>query len=94
MRLKNPFGRDPGPGRNRDGSADARSAGARAATDRPEPPPPPPGFVTGPPDFVGVGAQKAGTTWWFRLIEAHPGVYHDPDQRPELHFFDDSMRVG
>jgi len=41
-----------------------------------------------------VGAQKAGTTWWFRIIEAHPGVYHDPDQRPELHFFDDSMRVG
>ena len=20
---------------------------------------------TGPPDFVGIGAQKAGTTWWF-----------------------------
>jgi hypothetical protein len=37
---------------------------------------------------VGVGAQKAGTTWWFHLITAHPGVHHDPRQRPELHFWD------
>jgi hypothetical protein len=48
----------------------------------------PPGWRTGPPDFVGVGAQKAGTTWWFKLIEAHPRVHAIPDQRPELHFFD------
>lgn len=55
-----------------------------------ETPPPacPPGWLTGPPDFVGVGAQKAGTTWWFRLIASHPDVHQDPDQRPELHFFD------
>ena len=31
----------------------------------------------GPPDFVGVGAQKCGTSWWYSLIAAHPGV-HDP----------------
>ena len=31
--------------------------------------------VTGPPDFVGIGAQKAGTTWWFDAICAHPEVY-------------------
>ncbi len=54
----------------------------------PEPPPCPPDWNIGPPDFVGVGAQKAGTTWWFRLIAAHPGVYQDDGQRPELHFFD------
>lgn len=48
----------------------------------------PPGWSTGPPDFVGVGAQKAGTTWWFRLVEAHPDVHQDPNQRPEIHFFD------
>jgi predicted O-methyltransferase YrrM len=29
---------------------------------------------TGPPDFVGVGSQKAGTTWWFDLITQHPHV--------------------
>jgi hypothetical protein len=54
----------------------------------PVPPPCPPGWLTGPPDFVGVGAQKAGTTWWFHLIAAHPRVHQDPGQRPELHFFD------
>jgi hypothetical protein len=42
----------------------------------------------GPPDFVILGAQKAGTTWWFRLIEAHPGVVQPETQRPELHIFD------
>ncbi len=52
------------------------------------PPDCPPGWRTGPPDFVGVGAQKAGTTWWFRLIEAHPAVHAIEGQRPELHFFD------
>jgi len=54
----------------------------------PEAPPCPPGWRVGPPDFVGVGAQKAGTTWWFRLIASHPRVHQDQDQRPELHFFD------
>ena len=26
----------------------------------------PPGWRTGPPDFVGVGAQRCGTSWWYR----------------------------
>jgi hypothetical protein len=70
----------------------------RRASDRPgaaawlktEPAPPacPPGWTVGPPDFIGVGAQKAGTTWWFHLIAAHPDVYHSPELRPELHFWD------
>lgn len=54
----------------------------------PEAPPCPPGWEVGPPDFVGVGAQKAGTTWWFRLVSSHPRVHQDENQRPELHFFD------
>ena len=54
----------------------------------PKPPVCPPGWSIGPPDFVGVGAQKAGTTWWFHLITAHPEVYQDPGQRPELHYWD------
>jgi hypothetical protein len=48
----------------------------------------PEGWSTGAPDFVIFGAQKSGTTWWFRLIEQHPGVFQPKNQRPELHFFD------
>lgn len=54
----------------------------------PDYPPCPEGWHTGPPDFVIFGAQKSGTTWWFRLIEQHPGVVQPKNQRPELHFFD------
>lgn len=54
----------------------------------PEYPACPEGWTTGAPDFVIFGAQKSGTTWWFRLIEQHPGVVQPANQRPELHFFD------
>jgi hypothetical protein len=39
------------------------------------------------PDFVGVGVQKAGTSWWFRLLCAHPDVDANPEAK-ELHHFD------
>ena len=52
-----------------------------------EPPECPTGWRTGPPDFVGVGAQRAGTSWWYRAIEDHPGVARIEDQAKELHFF-------
>ncbi len=42
----------------------------------------------GPPGYVGVGAQKAGTSWWNRLIQAHPDVVDAGGQPKELHFFD------
>ena len=42
---------------------------------------------TGPPDFVGIGSQKAGTTWWYDAICAHPDVYHRGDIHKERHFF-------
>jgi hypothetical protein len=32
----------------------------------------PEGWHIGPPDFVGIGVQKAGTTWWWKLLERHP----------------------
>lgn len=51
----------------------------------------PPGWRTGPPDFVGVGAQKAGTTWWRSLIGAHPDVVLG--ERKELHYFSDYWRL-
>lgn len=38
------------------------------------------------PDFLGIGAQKAGTTWLWENLDAHPEVYM---ARPkEVHYFD------
>ncbi|MGH9177590.1 MAG: sulfotransferase family protein [Acidimicrobiales bacterium] len=51
-------------------------------------PPVPDGLLAGPPDFVGIGVQKAGTTWWSSLIDAHPGVYAHPGFHKERHYFD------
>ncbi len=38
------------------------------------------------PDFLGIGAQKAGTTWLHAQLAAHPDVWVPPPK--ELHFFD------
>ena len=48
----------------------------------------PPEWHTGPPDFVIIGAQKSGTTWWQGLVEAHLQVVRPGGQRRELHYFD------
>jgi hypothetical protein len=45
----------------------------------------PQGMTTGPPDFVGVGVPKAGTTWWFSLLMAHPDIHVQYDK--ELMYF-------
>ena len=42
----------------------------------------------GPPDFVGVGTQRSGTTWWFALLLDHPGIRGPKGARKEVHFFD------
>lgn len=39
------------------------------------------------PDFLGIGAHKAGTTWLHRQLRRHPGLYL-PGK--ELHYFDRS----
>jgi hypothetical protein len=62
----------------------------------PEPLPCPAGAHLGPPDFVGVGIQRCGTTRWFDLIASHPEVALPRGSRPgywsttakELHYFD------
>jgi hypothetical protein len=54
----------------------------------PEQPACPAGWRTGAPDFVGVGAQRSGTTRWFDLIVAHPEIEAPPATRKELHYFD------
>jgi Sulfotransferase domain len=43
------------------------------------------GTAAGPPDFVGVGAQRSGTSWWFSLLVEHPDVARSSK---ELHYFD------
>jgi hypothetical protein len=47
----------------------------------------PPGWRAGPPDFVAVGCGRAGSTWWWSLIEAHPQVVANRLRQKELHYF-------
>lgn len=47
-----------------------------------------PGRQPGPPDFVGIGTQRSGTSWWHSLITAHPHVAELGWGAKELHFFD------
>jgi hypothetical protein len=39
------------------------------------------------PTFIGIGVQRAGTTWLHTLLSNHPDVYM-PTQRKEIRFFD------
>ena len=38
-------------------------------------------------DFLGIGAQKSGTTWLMKNLRSHPGVW-TPRLIKELHYFD------
>ena len=42
------------------------------------------------PDFLIIGAQKAGTTWLHRNLQAHPGIWMPKEK--ELHYFDEKTR--
>ena len=57
---------------------------ARQIRARHKPPKCPDGWSTGAPDFVGLGVQRAGTTWWNHLIGSHFDVHAQPFK--ELHF--------
>lgn len=59
----------------------------RAVDLPPSPPVRSPGQQVGPPDFIGVGVQRCGTTRWFDLIAAHPEV-RTASGAKELHYFD------
>ncbi len=41
------------------------------------------------PDFIGIGAQKAGTTWLHRNLQVHPGIWMPKEK--ELHYFDEKI---
>ncbi len=42
------------------------------------------------PDFIGIGAQKAGTTWLHHNLQAHPGIWMPKEK--ELHYFDEKIK--
>lgn len=39
------------------------------------------------PSFIGIGAERSGSTWLYKLLQQHPQVYM-PENRKEIHFFD------
>jgi hypothetical protein len=41
------------------------------------------------PDFLIIGAQKAGTTWLHRNLQAHPRIWMPKEK--ELHYFDEKL---
>ena len=43
------------------------------------------------PDFLCVGAQKAGTSWLYRQLELHPDFWMPPMK--ELHYLDSLNRT-
>ena len=43
------------------------------------------------PDFLCIGAQKAGTTWLYENIMYHPEVWLPPSPFKELHYFDNKV---
>jgi len=47
----------------------------------------PEGWTTGPPDYVGIGAQRCGTSWWYDAMRRHPAIERSPLGK-EVHYFD------
>jgi hypothetical protein len=45
------------------------------------------------PNFLGIGAQRSGTTWLYTLLGSHPDIYV-PKQQKEIHFFDEHYIAG
>src|SRR5436309_3929499 len=43
------------------------------------------------PEFLCVGAQKAGTSWLYRQLAEHPDFWMPPVK--ELHYFDELSRI-
>lgn len=45
------------------------------------------GWSAGPPDFVAVGCGRAGSSWWWSLLQQHPDIVPSRLGGKELHFF-------
>jgi hypothetical protein len=50
------------------------------------PPRLPRGLVAAPPDFIGVGTGRSGTTWWYGLMVQHPELYHHARMNKERNY--------
>lgn len=48
------------------------------------------------PDFIIGGAARSGTTWLYRMLDRHPGIFMSKPIKPEPKFFlvDDIYRQG
>ena len=44
------------------------------------------------PDFLGIGLQKAGTSWLYEQLDRHPDIWLP--KRKELHFFDSTLNAS
>jgi hypothetical protein len=42
-----------------------------------------------PPDFIGIGATRAGTSWLHHVLSGHPDIWASPVK--ELHYYDRPM---
>jgi len=60
----------------------------------PDPPAPGDGEARPParPDFLGIGAQKAGTTWLYENLKRHPAIAFPSEK--EIHFWDEEYKSG
>src|SRR3954453_13745340 len=43
------------------------------------------------PDFLCIGAHKAGSTWLYQQLDSHPDFWMPPVK--ELHYFDELSRI-
>lgn len=43
------------------------------------------------PDFLGIGAQRGGTTWLHANLSRHPGIWLPPAK--EMHYFDQANGI-
>jgi hypothetical protein len=64
---------------NTRGGGDRREVGNSSPTHRPG------------PDFLCIGAHKAGSTWLYQQLDSHPDFWMPPVK--ELHYFDQLSRV-
>jgi hypothetical protein len=53
----------------------------------------PEGWTTGPQDYVGIGAQRCGTSWWYDSVRRNPGIQRSPLGK-EVHYFDRYWQGG
>src|SRR5262245_21893595 len=70
-----------------DAASDPRTLALTRAFTAADLAPLPEGWALRPPDFVGVGTEKAGTAWWHSLIDRHPAVVANRLGIKELRYF-------